>query len=55
MIFECFKDAQVLNTFKKLDKVNQNEIISNINSLASENQKIEKIVKFIDKIEQIKL
>ena len=53
MIFECFKDAEVLNKFKKLKIEEQNEIIQNINSSATENQKVEKIVKFVAKIEQI--
>ncbi len=54
MIFECFKDAEVLNIFKKLKIEEQNEIIENINSVATENQKVEKIVKFIAKLEQQK-
>ncbi|MFN3968763.1 DUF1905 domain-containing protein [Flavobacterium sp.] len=53
MIFECFKDAEVLNTFKKLKTEEQNEIIQNINSAATENQKVEKIVKIIAKLEQL--
>ena len=53
MIFECFKDAQVLNIFNKLKIEEQNEIIHNINSTATENQKVEKIVKFIAKLEQL--
>ena len=53
MIFECFKDAEVLNTFKKLKVEEQNEIIQNINSTATENQKVERIVKFIAKLEQL--
>ena len=54
MIFECFKDAEVLNIFEKLKIEEQNEIIENINSVATENQKVEKIVKFIAKLEQNK-
>ncbi len=54
MIFECFKDAGVLNIFNKLKIEEQNEIIQNINSTATENQKVEKIVKFIAKLEQLK-
>ena len=54
MIFECFKDAEVLNIFEKLKIEEQNEIIENINSVATENQKVEKIVKFIAKLEQQK-
>lgn len=53
MIFECFKDAAVLNKFNKLRIEEQNEIIQNINSTATENQKVEKIVKYITKLEQI--
>ena len=53
MIFECFKDAEVLNTFKKLKIDEQNEIIQNINSTATENQKVERILKFIAKLEQL--
>lgn len=53
MIFECFKDAEVLNIFNKLIIEEQNEIIQSINSTATENQKVEKIVKFIAKLEQL--
>ena len=53
MIFECFKDAEVLNIFNKLKIEEQNEIIQSINSTATENQKVEKIVKFIAKLEQL--
>lgn len=53
MIFECFKDAQVLSIFKKLKIDEQNEIIQSINSTATEIQKVEKIVKFIAKLEQL--
>lgn len=53
MIFECFKDAEVLSIFNKLKIDEQNEIILSINSTATENQKVEKIVKFIAKLEQL--
>lgn len=53
MIFECFKDAQVLDKFNTLKLEEQNEIIQSINSSTTENQKIEKIVKFISKLEQM--
>lgn len=53
MIFECFKDAEVLNIFNKLKIEEQNDIIESINSTATENQKVEKIVKFIAKLEQL--
>ncbi|MFV8324231.1 DUF1905 domain-containing protein [Flavobacterium sp. LS2R12] len=54
MIFECFKDAEVMKIFEKLKIEEQNKIIENINSVATENQKVEKIVKFISKLEQQK-
>ena len=53
MIFECFKDAEVFSIFKKLKIEEQREIIQSINSTATENQKAEKIVKFITKLEQL--
>ena len=53
MIFICFADAEVLNKFKKLTIEEQNEILQNINSSATENQKVEKIVKYITKLELI--
>lgn len=53
MIFECFKDAEVLNIFNKLTIEEQNEIIQSINSTPTENQKVQKIVKFIAKLEQL--
>jgi hypothetical protein len=52
MIFECFKDAEVLDFFKKLKVEEQNEIIESINSVATENQKVEKIVNVIAKLEK---
>lgn len=54
MIFQCFKDAEIVSTFKKLKIEEQNEIILNINSSATENQKVEKIVKIIAKLEQMR-
>ena len=54
MIFQCFKDAEIVSTFKKLKIEEQNEIILNINSSATENQKVEKIVKIITKLEQMR-
>ena len=53
MIFECFKDASVLNIFERLKIDEQNEILNNINSSATENQKVERILKFITKLEQL--
>lgn len=54
MILECFNDAQVLLIFKKLKIEEQNEIVQNINTAATENIKTDKIVKFIAKLEQMK-
>jgi hypothetical protein len=53
MIFQCFKDADVFNLFKNLNIEEQNEIIESINSSATENQKIDKIVKSITKLEKL--
>ena len=51
MIFACFRDAEVLDFFKQLQVEEQNEIIANINSVATDNQKAEKIIKMISKLE----
>lgn len=53
MILECFKDADVLNTYNSFRIEEQNEIIQNINSAATENKKIERILKAIAKLEQL--
>lgn len=52
MIFQCFKDAAVFHLFDKLQIDEQNNIIHDINSAATENQKVERIVKFISKLEE---
>lgn len=52
MIFECFKDAKVLVFFKQLKLEEQKEIIESINSVATENQKADKIIKVIAKLEK---
>lgn len=52
MIFECFKDAGVLVFFKQLKVEEQKEIIESINSVATENQKADKIIKVIAKLEK---
>tara|TARA_R110002124_G_scaffold91569_8_gene233075 strand:- start:151 stop:621 length:471 start_codon:yes stop_codon:yes gene_type:complete len=54
MIVDCFRDAEVLDLFLKLDTVQQNEIIENISSVATEDQKVEKIIKFISNLEKHK-
>jgi len=54
MIVDCFRDAGVLDLFLKLDTVQQNGIIENISSVATEDQKVEKIIKFISNLEKQK-
>lgn len=54
MIFECFKDAQVLVVFEKMDTAEQNELLKSIRNVATEDQKVEKIVKAIERLEQLK-
>ena len=51
-ILECFRDAQVFNFFEKLDKNKQEKILSDINDVATDKQKTEKIVSFIEKLEK---
>ena len=55
MILECFKDADVLQTFRKLKIEEQNEMLQIINAVATENQKADKIVKCIANLELISL
>lgn len=55
MVLDCFKDADVLNKFKKLSIGEQDEIIQSINRAATENQKAEKIINYIAKLEKLKL
>jgi hypothetical protein len=54
MIFECFRDAEVLDFFKKLKVEEQHEIIESINTVATANQKVEKIIKVIAKLQKQK-
>ncbi len=54
MIFECFRDAEVLDFFKKLKVEEQHEIIESINTVATANQKVEKIIRVITKLEKQK-
>lgn len=53
IIIECFKDAEVLKIFNKLKIEEQNEIFQSINSSVTENQKVEKIVKIIAKLNSL--
>ena len=50
-ILECFNDAQVLNIFKRLDKIEQTEILNEIWTVATDHQKAEKIIKAIENLE----
>lgn len=50
-ILECFKDAQVLGIFEHLDKIQQTEILKEICTVETYNQKAEKIVKAIENLE----
>lgn len=54
IIFECFKDAQVLWVFEKMDAAEQNELLKSIRNVATEDQKVEKIVKAIERLSQLK-
>jgi hypothetical protein len=53
-ILECFKDADVLEVFEKMNKKNQFEILQDIKSVATEDQKAAKIVKTIENLENLK-
>ena len=50
-ILDCFRDAQVLPIFKKLQKKEQQEILNDISNVATIDQKAEKIVSSIEKLE----
>lgn len=49
-ILECFRDAQVLSIFENLSKKQREDIFNEINTVATDNQKAEKIVSIIDKL-----
>ena len=51
-ILECFKDAQVLQIFERLDKMEQTEILKEILTVATDDQKTEKIIKAIENLER---
>lgn len=53
-IFECFSDAGVLPVFKKLNTSEQDELISTINEAATQDLKVEKILRVIDQLEKSK-
>jgi hypothetical protein len=53
-ILECFKDAQVLQIFEQLDKIEKTEILKEIWTVAMDDQKVEKIIKAIEYLESIK-
>jgi len=48
---ECFKDAQVLRIFERLDKIEQTEILKEIWNVATDDQKAEKIIKAIGNLD----
>ena len=50
-ILECFKDAQVLQIFERLEKIEQTEILNEIWTVATDDQKAEKIIKAIENLE----
>ncbi len=50
-ILECFKDAQVLRIFERLDKIAQTEILREIWTVATDEQKAERIIKAIEYLE----
>ena len=49
-ILETFKEANVLNAFKKLNKEDKNEILDSIISQKSEEKQIKTIIKHIDNL-----
>ena len=51
-ILECFKDAHVLKIFERLDKIEQTEILKEIWTVATDDQKTEKIIKAIENLER---
>ncbi|HMR15152.1 MAG TPA: DUF1905 domain-containing protein [Mariniflexile sp.] len=50
-IFACFKDAEVLSVFERLDKIEQTEILNEIWTVATDDQKAEKIIRAIENLE----
>jgi hypothetical protein len=50
-ILECFKDAQVLHVFERLDNIEQTQILKDIHTVATDDQKAEKIIKAIAHLE----
>jgi hypothetical protein len=54
MIMECFKDAEVLTVFKKLEIKEQNELLKSIINAATEEQEVEKILKAIERLEKVR-
>lgn len=52
IIFDCFTDAGVLSIFQKLNLTMQNELLDGINEAATEDLKVEKILKAVEKLEK---
>ena len=49
-ILETFKESEVLKAFKKLTKVERNEIIGKITSQKSDEKQVKMILKYIDQL-----
>ncbi|MFD0930997.1 DUF1905 domain-containing protein [Psychroflexus salinarum] len=49
-ILECFRDAQVVTIFENLSKNQREDIFTEINTVATDHQKAEKIVSIIEKL-----
>lgn len=52
IIFDCFTDAGVLSIFQKVNLTMQNELLDGINEAATEDLKVEKILKAVEKLEK---
>ncbi len=50
-ILDCFRDAQVLHIFEQLDRLEQTSILSEIGTVATDDQKAEKIIAAIEHLE----
>jgi len=50
-ILQCFKDANVMRVFEQLDNIEQTEILNDIWTVATDDQKAEKIIKTIEYLE----
>ena len=53
-ILECFKDAQVLQIFERLDKIAQTQLLNEILTAATDEQKAGKIIQTIESLKHQK-